>query len=478
VGAAVTATDKGWRVEDLCRSVPDGRVSRDLQAAMGKAATPVTWLLADGESGMSHLTMPKLRPKALKRAFAGGLARDEGGKPEDWRTTWQPLSSAGGTGGQDRQPYVLHHASKELVDQKVSEVGSWGVDIRRMLPGHLAMDLFYRAHGPERDEHAVWNLVFVGQNQQFLCVATRDAELIVRNLPANLSTDEDSQEYLTRLATEIDRSAFFARQTENSPEVEKIIVCGDPRIAAPLVEVLAESSAIPAVHWPIEQMFEWGLNEQHPDDLVTLAGAVLALKKCPYNLLGEGGQLRLNRSLRRQLLVAVGTCAAAVVPLLMVGGVLTARIQGTYLERALVRLDEAQVRAHQAEQAYDAQRILLAREDRIREFARTRPDFESVLLRLAMITPSEIVFKEMTVRERETGRFLLQLQGESRATTGAQAQGAFLTFLAALDGCDFLTRVGEPRLMKIVPGPDKGVAGKTTVFHLDLEWRHSDAGDI
>jgi len=480
VGASVVPKGSGWDVVDLQRSVPDGKLSRDLQTTMSKATTPVTWLLADGESGMSHLNMPKLRTKALERAFAGGLARDGGGKPEDWCSTWKALSQKG---GQDQQPYILHHAAKEVVDKYVYLAGDWGVDLRRMLPGHLALDLFYRAHGPARSDHAVWNLVFVGEKQHFLCVSTRDAQLMVRNLPANLSTGDDLSEYLTQLATEIERSSFFARQTENSPEVEKIIVCGNPALAAPLVGALGESSDIPAVHWPIEEMFHWGLNEQHPDDLVALAGAVLALEKIPFNLLPNRGQLHFGRSLRRQLMVAATTCAAAVVPVLMVGGVLTARVQATYLERAEGRLEDARVRAQQAERAYDSQRLLLAREDRIRHFARTRPDFESVLLSLAAITPLEIVFKDLRVREDADGRFILQLQGESRATTGARAQGAFLKFMAALDGCGFLSRVGEPRLMQIIPGGKKdgpladAQPGKTTVFHLDLQWHGQDKGD-
>ncbi len=480
VGASVQPKGRGWEVVDLHRSIPEGKLSRELQSSMSKSTTPVAWLLDDGEAGMSHLSMPKLRSKALERAFAGGLARDAGGAPEDWCVSWKALSQKT---GQDQQPYILHHAARELVDKYVYLAGDWGVDIRRMLPGHLALDLFYRAHGPARNDHAVWNLVFVGEKQHFLCIATRDAQLMVRNLPANLSTDEDLEEYLSQLSTEIERSSFFARQTENSPEVEKIIVCGDAALAAPLVANLGESSDIPAVHWRLEELFEWSLNEQCPDDLVTLAGAVLALEKIPFNLLPDRGQLQFGRGLGRKLLVAATTCAAAVVPVMMVGGVLTARVQATYLERAEGRLEEAQVRAQQAERAYDSQRLLLAREDRIRHYARTRPDFESVLLRLAAITPVEVVFKDLHVREQADGRFVLQLQGESRATTGAGAQGAFLKFMAALDGCGFLSRIGEPRLMQMIPGGERSgqnneaQPGKTTVFHLDLQWHGADKGD-
>jgi hypothetical protein len=480
VGVSISTTGQGWRVDELSRSVPGGKPSRDLQNALGKATTPVTWLLADNETGMSHLTMPKLRKKALQKAFGGGLARDHGGSPDDWYLAYKTLSQVSGPGAPGNQPYVLYHTEKALANEIVSEARNWGANIERMLPSHLALDLFYRTHGPGRDEQSVWNLVFVGEKQQFLCVATSDAQLVIRNLPANLSTDQDGQEYLSRLVTEIERSAFFARQTEHSPEVQKIIVCGDPKVAAPLTGMLAESSPTPAVHWAIEEMFEWGLNEQQSDDLLVLAGAVVALTKSPFNLLPGQGPLHFSRSLRRQLLVGATACAVAAVPVLMVGGIVTARIQENYLVRAHGRLAEAQERAHQAELAYDAQNLLLAREDRIRHFARTRPDFEEVLLRLAALTPEEVVFKDLQVREQLDGRFFLQLDGESRADSGVKAQGAFLDFLTALDNCDFLDRLGEPRVMQMKPGETSGqesTTRKTTVFHLELNWRGDEKGD-
>lgn len=477
VGVSVSPVGPGWRVNELDRSTPDGQLTKNLLTAAKKSGSPVTWLLPDAEVSLAHLNMPKLRAKALKRAFLGGLARDEGGKPENWCVTWKQLAKPAGRGTQTSFPHILHYAARDVVERDLAVARAWGVDVQRMLPGHLALDLFYRTHGPDHGEHAVWNLVFVGQQQHFLCVATSDAQLMIRNLPANLSGDEDIKEYLSRLATEIERSAFFARQTEHSPEVEKIIVCGDPNFAAPLVDVLGESSSIPAIHWPIEDMFHWGSNEQNADDLVALAGAVLSLQKIPFNLLPDRGQLHLSRGARRKMLIAATTCATAAVPVLLVGGLVTARIQGTYLERAQARLAEAQTKAGQAEKAYEAQRVLLSREDQIRHFARSRPDFESVLLRLAALTPTEITFKDLQIREQEVGRFRLRLHGESRSATGARAQSAFLEFLAALDGSRFLQRQGDPRVMQIKPGMDKTDADKTTVFQIDLAWRGPDKGD-
>jgi len=414
----------------------------------------------------------------LQRALAGGLARDEGGTPDDRYFAFHSLDSA--IESETMMSYILYHAAKSDLEAHLKTAKEWSVDVQRMLPATLALDLFYRQHGPERGAHAAWNLVFVGEHQQFLSISTSDAQLVVRNLPANLSHAGDQDEYLAQLATEIDRSIFFARQTEGSPEIETVIVCGDPKVAGPLVAKLGESSAIPVFHWTIEDMFQGSDSAHHPDELLALAGAVLASGKCEFNLLPQRSSFHFSRSVRRKMAVAGATCAATVVPVLLVGGLWTANTQANYLADAKARLAEALPKAELAEQAYATQRLLLSREDKIKRFAQTRPDFESVLLRLADITPHEIVFHDLRVREEANGTFKVQLVGESRAFSGAEAQSAFLQFLEVIDRSDFLTRVGEPQVMQLKPGrrvDGENVLSKTTAFHLNLKWRGPQANE-
>ena len=472
ISVAVTAEGNGWRVSKLTSVRADGRPSSEMLSALRMASLPVTWLLNDDEASMSHLRIPQLKGKALQLALAGGLARDEGGAPGDRYFSHHSLDSA--RQSDEMVSYVLHHALKSDLDARLAVAKEWGVEVRRMLPAALALDLFYRKFGPEHGSHAAWNLVFVGEHCQFLSISTSDAQLVLRNLPANISTEGNQEEYLNQLVTEIDRSVFFARQTEGSPEIARVIVCGDPKVAGPLVAKLGETSAIPAIHWTMEDMFQGSDSTHHPDELLALAGAVLAAQKCPFNLLPERSHFRMSQTLRRRVLIGTTTCAVAIVSALLVGGLWTSQTQATYLAAAKARLAEARPKADRAEQAYAKQGVLLSRENQIKKFASARPDFESVLLRLAAITPPEIIFKNLNVRERTHGDFRIEIVGESRAFSVEQAQTAFLTFLSALDESDFLTRLGEPKVMQLRPGQrvdGDTESSKTTVFQLNLKWR-------
>ena len=142
-------------------------------------------------------------------------------------------------------------------------------------------------------------------------------------------------------------------------------------------------------------------------------------------------------------------------PLHRTGGLLTARIQASYLDEARARLDEAMERARAAERVYAAQKDLQAREERMAEVAGDKPDLEAVLVRLADLTPDPVVFESVVIRERSSSHFLLSIEGTSAAGTSAEAQAAFMTFLANLDGADFLLRRSEPRLLRLMPEPPK-----------------------
>jgi len=103
----------------------------------------------------------------------------------------------------------------------------------------------YRRYGLKDESLEGWNIVFVGKDDHFLCVSTPSGMLITRPLPADLSEGENSEEYLDRLATEVDRSIFFARQTEFNPNIERIVVCGDSELAQNLVERLKDETSVP-----------------------------------------------------------------------------------------------------------------------------------------------------------------------------------------------------------------------------------------
>lgn len=445
--------------------------SPTLTRAMSRDSGAVAWLLDDTEARTAVFGLPPLKGRALERAAAGLVARAEGGAPDAWAIGCQLLGPrpGGQSGGGDARLHdvFVMYATRTIVDAQVAAATAWGTPPGVMLPAHLALDLLYRRHGPGHGEHEAWNLVFIGREASYLCISTRDHLLLTRRLPQDLSHGADPGEYLGRLATEVERSIFFARQTERSPHVERIIVCGDHAIAPRLVERLQQQGLAPSLHWEIESLFVWGAAAPGPDDLPVAAAALLACEGVPLNLLARGGGRALSAVSRRRALVGAGAVGLAAVPLLLVGGLMTARIQGQYLDKARDRLAEAQVRAGQAEAAYRAQRVLMAREERIAGFTAARPDLESVLRRVSVLAPPSVVFKSVRLQEPETGQLRLHIEGESVAGSGAAAQSGFVEFLEALRASDFATLRGEPRTMHIKP-VDNQHGSERTVFSLEL----------
>ena len=338
-----------------------------------------------------------------------------------------------------------------------------------MLPGYLALDGLFRKIGPESQGLKTWNLVFVGGRERFLCVSTDRSQLLTRTLPMDLSEGADTEGYVARLATEVERSGFFARQTEFSSEVERTIVCGDPNLAGPLVQKLNQDSTIPAVHWQLEKHFDWGGHSFDADLLEPLAGAVLGLDPAPLNLKPVSGRVLLNQALQKKLILVAGSLAGTLVPLLLVGGMLTAQIQDRYLEQARQRLQTATEKAARAEEVYRAQQILQAKQKQILRFAGTLPDLEAVLLKLASLTPGQVVFRSLEISERPGGKFPLHVQGESQAATAVAAHESFLKLFGSLSDCDFLVPLDEPSILNITTQGVGGRAGKKTIFSLDYK---------
>jgi Tfp pilus assembly protein PilN len=461
-----------WTVAQFERVPAGAAPSSGLGRALAREGEAVAWLLDDNEARTSVMALPPLKGRALQRAALGLVARADGGGPESWSVGCEVLGATRRVGpagdGPKLQDVFIVQAARSLVEGQLAEAVRWGVRPGLMLPAHLMLDQLYRRHGPEGGDHAAWNLVFIGRDASYLSISTRQSVLLTRRLPQDLSQGADPEEYLGRMATEIERSILFARQTEHSPQVERIIVCGDHEMAPRIVDRLQQQGLAPSLYWEIESLFVWGSAAPQPDDLPAVAGALLACEGMPCNLLTERAHRALSAATRRRALIGVGAVGAAAVPLLLVGGLMTARVQGEYLDKANVRLREAQSRAAQAEEIYRAQRVLMARENRIAEFTAARPDLESVLRQVAVLTPPTVVFHSLRLQESEPGDFVLRLEGESAATSGVDAQAGFVTFLDALRACEFAVVDGEPRRMHIKPG-EIVTGGERTVFSLELK---------
>ncbi len=474
VGIGVSARNAGrWQVDTVTRRPLGEDLPDDLARAMTRDVDGVTWLLPDADVASSLAALPRLKGRELRRAIEGWVARKEGGQPGQWALSWRVLADGPLHTGKDQQCVFALHAPREAVDAQIAAAEPWDIRPGRMLPPSMILDQLFRRVG-DRDGVDVWNLVYIGADTSFLCVASRSCLLLTRPLPHDLSGGTDPEEYLERLATEVDRSVLFARQTEGSPEVDRIVICGDADLSSKLALRLADVSNVPTVHWALNDLFEWDGRDIPTDLLIPMAAAALSTLPIDFNLLPAVGRRLLGPRSRRRLIVGAMSAAAALVPVLIVGGMLTGAVQDRYLQDAREQLVVARERADDAARIYDRHRMLLARQTHLDAAQNIRGDLEGVLLQLAAVTPAEVTYRDLQVIDKPE-RTMLYLTGESSAGSSAVAQAAFMRFLAALDGSSFLASQGEPRYLQITEQDDQGTIRKTVIFSLDYELVANDA---
>lgn len=466
--AAVAVCSVGgdrWRVERrhhrASGALPPAWL-RDLK----RAGDQVGWLLSEDDVTCAMTPLPRLRRRELSRACSGWVARKEGGQPADWIVSWRQL--AAGRTPDGRQNVYLAYAPREVISRHLNNAASLQIRPGLLLPPSLVLDQLFRRAGPDRESLKLWNLVFIGERTSIICVADRECLLLSRTLPRDLEAAIDDGEYLDRLVTEVDRSVFFARQTEGAAGVDRVVICGDPALAPRLAERLAEASGLTAVHWPLTEVIDPAGTTPTVDEQLLLAAAALAATGADYNLALIGGRRWLNPERRRRLTIAAGAAAVALVPILTVGALVTARVQDRYLSDARQRLVSATERAEAAAIIYERQHLLRAREQHLERFSTDRPDLAAALINLAAITPPQVRYRDLQVIDR-ADRVLLHLTAESTATSVTEAQRAFMTFHDALQASGFLQPLGEPRQLMIAEQEQDGSARKAVFFSLDYE---------
>lgn len=463
VSVTPTAPDR-WRLE-RCERHSDALPS-DLVRDLKRDPARLAWLLAADDVSMALTPLPRLRRRELARAVAGWVARKEGGDPNDWVLSWRVLPD--GLADDGRQEVYLAYAARSLIDREATAAQRLGLVPGVMLPPALLLDqLFRRVHrGP--DAPRLWSLVFIGEHTSTICVANRACLLLARTLSRDLAEGLGDDEYVQRLVTEVDRSVFFARQTEGAAGVDRIVITGDEALAPRLQASLKERSELASDLWPLTSVIDPMGHTVGADDQLLMAAAALACGEVAENLALASSRAWLGPQTRRRLLVAAGTAGVALIPLLAIGGLVTSRVQEHYLAGARERLVTATERAEVAAAVYERQRLLNARVAHLQRFTTERPDVAAVLAGLSAITPPEVRFRDLQVVDRGD-RVLLHLSAESTAGTVTAAQQAFLTFHERLGASAYLRPIGEPRQLQITEQDQEGRARKAVIFSLDYE---------
>lgn len=465
--AAVTRTGPGhWEVAELANAREGTAPPQSLAQAMARQSEAVTWLLPNDLARASVIQLPPVKGKELVRAVTGWIAREEKGQPGDYHVSWQVLPRSRDKSEDPRQTVSALHAELKEVQEQMSLPLARQVAPSRLLPSFMVLDRFFRLLRPTPENGQAWTLVFLGRHENFLLIARDDCLLMTRALPFDLSDGDERDQYVEQLATEVDRSAFFVRQGSHNSGLAHIVVTGDPDLTGPLTTALAGRTDVPAEIWNLADHFTWGERPVPTDALLPLMAAALSLESVPFNLLPEAKRNLLSPRLRRRLLVAAGTAGVALLPVLVVGSAVTARVQEGYLNRARQRLDVARTEAQDAAEIYKQQRLLISRQNHILDFRRERPDLQAILLEIGAMAPREVMFRDLRVSEDDLGKTRLLLTGESAAATSSQAQAAFLAFQKALESAPFLQVYTEPIKLEISGESNDNDGRPRTIFQM------------
>lgn len=345
------------------------------------------------------------------------------------------------------------------------------------LPAALALDSLLREE-QARDEEGVgnWNLVYVGREERFLVIGDEHGPKLLRNLPQNLSEGGDPSEYAERLITEVDRSTFFAQQDDASAKVERVFVAGDPRIADPLQEKLAEGEGPEAVRWMPEQLFEVEGGTASWEYLLPMAGAAAMLEGPAYNVMPKIAGKSRGRTVARYALYAGATLCLGLLPLLGGGTYSTEQVQGRTLNQQGNQLLESRRLAEETALAYLRNQSLLERQELLELHGESRTDLSAALRDLVSRMPGSVQLDAMEIDREPTGEYLLHMTGQSRGESAELAQSRFMEFHRALAKSPFLIGERDPITLEIAPAGNKENAGSLVGFEMEYRLREGVRG--
>ena len=457
-----------WKVVELTAERGDGFLPQVFLRGAGISRDRLTWVAPCDETRLLQLSLPPLKGKELNHAIKGWVARQENTTTDEVAVSYLSLGVAKDQGGETRQDVVTLAMSEKDRQDQLAQAQTCDLHPGRMLPGYMVLDQFLRLVQPDGERLEGWTLVCLGEQENFLTIANSRSVLLHRGLPLDHSAGQEREQFFARLATEIERSRFFVRQGSQSADIQKVLVCGDPEQASLLVATLNADGSVPAVHWEAEKHFSQGEGTPDARYLVVMAAAALSLERPVFNLVSPARRGALGRQARRRYLVAAGTVAAGVVPLLVAGSMVTSRIQTGYLEKAQASLETAKTEAMAAAEVYKAHRLLTAKEACLEWKSDARADLEGMLLELAAATPDPVLFRDLRLWEAVDGDIRMQLVGEAVGTSAGQAQQFHLEFQDNLRRGDFLKGFLEPKILEIRAVTQRGETTPKTMFTLDL----------
>jgi len=460
-----------YRIEWI-ETMPAGEpLSARCQRQMARRGSRLFQVIPGGDAFLLITKLPRLKRKQTLSALGGVAVREKGQQPADWVIDYQELPERPGPGGKVMgQDLAMVFAEHKVVDRLYQAAMVRGLYPDGFVPSYLALDGLFRRHLPETAAGGAWNLVHLGFQERVLIVGDENGPLFSRPLPEDLSGGAETEEYLTRLQTEIERSNYFAQQAERSLVVQSIVVSGESILADSLAESIEESSELKVLRWQADDLFSWEGTEPGKIGTIPLAAAAIAFAGADYDLRPLAARQRAGKPTRRYAALAASTAGLALAPILLAGGLWTTGVQREFLTTTQDRLDETRPRVEAAVVSYMHHLSLSDRQANLDRLEAGRPNLAALLRDVTSRTPRAITYTDLNlVQEKESEQFRLILSGQSVGADGVVAQTAFLLLLESLAECPQLLEVREPTHMEISGDEEDSPQQTRVVFTLEYQ---------
>jgi hypothetical protein len=351
-----------------------------------------------------------------------------------------------------------------------------GLQPRTVLPAPLALESLLRTElgGGKTEEKNSWSLIYMGREEFFLIIGDMHGPLLYRNLPVDLSSGADKDEYLKRFITEVERSNFSAKQSEQNFTVESIYVSGDPGLVIPLAEQLDGKVNLPVTHWQPQNRFEFEEEIEGWAILPLLAAAVLDSRVMPLNLFIKPDREGAGRALRTYSFAATGTLLVVAAPLLLGASLHTRGVQESIIKTQTDQLLQARDQAGESAKRYLLEQSLISREERIALNGDKETPFAEILRDVAARLPDQVRLINLKLRQGKDGRYRLYITGESFGKSSEEAQSSYILFRDSLSQSPLITGKKQPIFMQIQESGSKTGFMSKVSFSIEYQLEKGD----
>ncbi|MCP4549882.1 MAG: hypothetical protein GY835_25785 [bacterium] len=428
-----------------------------------------TLLMASDKASLNQMRLPNLKVKERTNAILGMMRKQRGQNDRNWYIDFcEVIHPDGDVQSDPRKVFTILSTEEEFLNNQLLHLAGSGLRPTRAIPKPLALEALMRKHHPELLEaKGAWNLVYLGESENFLIIGDRSGPILIRSLSEDLSDGADPDEYLQRLATEVERSNFFARQGEVSTEVTSIIVTGEPGLADSMLTLLDKSENFELIRWLPEERFSYDGAAASWRQVTMLAGAVMQYESYNLNLIPVRREDTVAWKLRHYSLLGTATATLWLLPLILAGSWLTGDIQDRIATQQSVQLSHSREQARASAYNYLGNLNLLTRNDFLTELGPGRGNLAGFLRDLSQRTPDSVRLTNLVV-ERTVRGYTVTIDGDCRTGSSRDAQNQFLKLKEALRNSPLLCKDDEPIFLEIT-GEEK-VSTKQSIVTFKLAY--------